>query len=186
MILTCPKCATRFLIEEGQIGEGGRTVRCSACGEQWRATPNGSAPAPLDRVAEDPETQAPGTLSAVFESEAEGPVPEAIPADVHATDAELGPIVAPITMQSRGGAVREPGLNLALIVVAVIAVMVAVYAFRAEIMRVAPAMRGAYSAIGLAPASPSPQPIAPATETPAQGAPAQGAPVQSDGNRPNG
>lgn len=44
MILTCPRCATRYLVEDGEVRASGRTVRCSACGEEWRVYPPGGEP----------------------------------------------------------------------------------------------------------------------------------------------
>lgn len=36
MILSCPVCRTRYLIDEGSLhGQSGRTVRCSNCGHTW-------------------------------------------------------------------------------------------------------------------------------------------------------
>ncbi len=35
MILTCPKCATRFFADDHAIGPSGRRVKCAACGEVW-------------------------------------------------------------------------------------------------------------------------------------------------------
>src|SRR5215831_1438457 len=37
MILTCPKCATGYFVDDGQIGSVGRKVRCAACGARWTA-----------------------------------------------------------------------------------------------------------------------------------------------------
>ncbi|MGH6971378.1 MAG: MJ0042-type zinc finger domain-containing protein [Caulobacteraceae bacterium] len=49
MILTCPECATGYFVQDGQIGPGGRAVRCAACGARWTAFPD----APLDLVPPD-------------------------------------------------------------------------------------------------------------------------------------
>jgi predicted Zn finger-like uncharacterized protein len=38
MILTCPKCATRFFADDHAIGPEGRRVKCDACGEVWSST----------------------------------------------------------------------------------------------------------------------------------------------------
>ena len=35
MIITCPNCATRYKINPASLGDEGRTVRCSSCGERW-------------------------------------------------------------------------------------------------------------------------------------------------------
>ena len=39
MILSCPRCATRYFVDAGEIGAGGRPVRCAECGEGWFARP---------------------------------------------------------------------------------------------------------------------------------------------------
>ncbi|MGE5146071.1 MAG: DUF3426 domain-containing protein [Candidatus Eiseniibacteriota bacterium] len=38
MILTCPKCATRFSLDRSAIGTQGRKVRCSSCHHIWLQT----------------------------------------------------------------------------------------------------------------------------------------------------
>lgn len=39
MILDCPKCSAQFYIEDGLLGDQGRKVKCSACGETWHQMP---------------------------------------------------------------------------------------------------------------------------------------------------
>ena len=39
MIVDCPACATRFRMDAALLPEGGRVVRCSACGHGWRQYP---------------------------------------------------------------------------------------------------------------------------------------------------
>ncbi len=39
MILSCPECNTRYLINSAQLLPNGRSVRCSKCGTSWRQEP---------------------------------------------------------------------------------------------------------------------------------------------------
>ena len=54
MILSCPNCATQYAIDEAQLGPTGRTVRCAACKNTWRAE-RIEAPIELAPVAPPPE-----------------------------------------------------------------------------------------------------------------------------------
>ena len=36
MIVTCPSCSTRYLVDPAAIGQGGRRVKCARCGHLWR------------------------------------------------------------------------------------------------------------------------------------------------------
>ena len=44
MIITCPGCQTRFRLKPASLGDAGRTVRCSSCGERWFVEPFTEAP----------------------------------------------------------------------------------------------------------------------------------------------
>ncbi len=51
MNLTCPSCATTFVVETEQLGPSGRQVRCGSCGHNWhQGAENEAAPV----VAESP------------------------------------------------------------------------------------------------------------------------------------
>jgi len=48
MILTCPSCTTRYLVDPAQLAPRGRTVRCAKCGETWHQDPPADLPLRLE------------------------------------------------------------------------------------------------------------------------------------------
>lgn len=63
MILTCPNCPTRYLLDPAKLGSAGRPVRCGMCGHTWYQSPPADMPAPLDPtpVAIEPRPLPPGS-----------------------------------------------------------------------------------------------------------------------------
>ncbi|TAJ71026.1 MAG: DUF3426 domain-containing protein [Phenylobacterium sp.] len=67
MILTCPECATSYFVDDLRIPRGGRMVKCTSCGNRWRAFQDRAEPEhpPLEdemlvEAPRDPTTPAPG------------------------------------------------------------------------------------------------------------------------------
>jgi predicted Zn finger-like uncharacterized protein len=56
MILTCPACQTRYLVDPAKLGARGRAVRCARCGETWTQAPPLDQPKPVEPAATLPES----------------------------------------------------------------------------------------------------------------------------------
>ncbi|HEX3500968.1 MAG TPA: DUF3426 domain-containing protein [Stellaceae bacterium] len=48
MIVTCPACNTRYLVDPRALGDAGRVVRCANCSKTWHQTPPEDRPRSLD------------------------------------------------------------------------------------------------------------------------------------------
>lgn len=60
MIVTCPACSVRYLVDPRALGAKGRTVRCARCAHTWhQAPPPGEAPAPPEPPPPPPVARAP-------------------------------------------------------------------------------------------------------------------------------
>jgi predicted Zn finger-like uncharacterized protein len=62
MIVTCPACSTRYLVDPRALGSAGRTVRCAQCAETWRQTPPEDFAQALDLPAPGAESGVAGTM----------------------------------------------------------------------------------------------------------------------------
>jgi predicted Zn finger-like uncharacterized protein len=158
MILTCPRCATRFLVEDAEVRAEGRRVRCSACDEEWRAFPH------IDDAAHDtgaetrwpePPTLVPAeTMSApAAEPIALAVTPEPV-TPVASADLDEPAMVAPITTgRDRRGSSSG---RTALILVAILLVLVVLaVVLRGPIVQAIPAVGPIYSQLGIPPAAAS-------------------------------
>jgi predicted Zn finger-like uncharacterized protein len=58
MIVTCPSCSTRYLVETQKLGVQGRMVRCASCGHTWYQAPPADAPPRVELVGPEPEPAA--------------------------------------------------------------------------------------------------------------------------------
>ena len=75
MIITCPRCATRYLLEAGVVRPPGRQVRCARCQHMWFQDPAPDLPTPIPVPVEEPVQSGPIT----DRSRMLGPPPQAEP-----------------------------------------------------------------------------------------------------------
>jgi predicted Zn finger-like uncharacterized protein len=80
MILTCPSCGTQYAVKDGAIPEGGRKVRCAACGHSWHQDPEeGETAGPQEAASAEPESPpAPESEPSEYGDYA-APIPEPAP-----------------------------------------------------------------------------------------------------------
>lgn len=145
MILTCPNCATRYLIDPGKLGVG-RDVRCAKCQHEWWQQPAPPEPAPTPSPsAARPDAAQPATAAAT----APPPVVEAAP-----------PRLRPVPAGSNLPALRQEtksraGIGWLALAVVVLLVGVALFAARETIIERLPQTAPLYAAIGLAEREPA-------------------------------
>ena len=58
MIVSCPSCATRYLIDPAALGREGRRVRCAKCSHIWHEQPPADMPKRVDILPPDDEPRA--------------------------------------------------------------------------------------------------------------------------------
>jgi len=52
MILTCPNCPTRYVLDPARLGSVGRLVRCGKCGHTWHQFPPADMAVPVEPAPE--------------------------------------------------------------------------------------------------------------------------------------
>lgn len=143
MILTCPSCQTRYLVDPARLGARGRAVRCAKCGETWTQAPPPDQPKPVE-VADPAEPAAPSAAPATPASAAR--VEPAAPAAPRPLRRNL-----PAVPQRRRS---NPALVAALALAILVGLGVMAVAERERIVARFPAVAPAFAAVGLAAADP--------------------------------
>lgn len=145
MILECPECGKRYLVDPRAVGMAGRTVRCAACKHEWHAELSDDARSALDEASQSDHA-----------SDAANHQDEYDAAEM-AGMAENGQEAAPRRTRSSANVpavARKPsptplGLRLATLALAVLFAGVSVVYFRPMIVAAVPALEKAYQVIGL-------------------------------------
>lgn len=133
MILSCPDCATRYFLDDDKFGPGARTVRCAACGSAWKASREDQAIDLSVMAAAETATGQPDEAQAPTRTEE--PLPRQFRAKVQARRE---------TRKAAAAGVVWGGLGAA-----VLAVVLAAFLFRIDVVRLWPRTAGAYAKVGL-------------------------------------
>ncbi len=128
MILSCPACATRYTIDEAQLGPSGRTVRCAACKTTWHA-----------EAVVNP-----------IELPLNKPVPDKIE-DLQAVKADKLPLKyrALVEDKKRVQALTTQGIIWGSVVAAMVLVLALAYVLRVPMVKAFPRVAGAYAMAGV-------------------------------------
>ena len=137
--IQCPECAACYQVPDESLGAEGRKVRCAACRTLWYAKAPALAPHPGDAVAAADETapmaDAPADL---LPPEPAQPLPVTRPAPARPWHQRMGQPAGARTA-------RWPLVAGA----AAVAALVALFAFRAPLVRLVPEAGRVYAAFGL-------------------------------------
>lgn len=134
--IQCPECAARYQVPDESLGAEGRKVRCAACRTLWYATP---APelAGEGTAADDAAAMA-NAPADILPPEPEAPPPAARPMPARPWHQRMG-------QPAGGGAARWPLVAGAV----ALSALVALFAFRAPLVRLVPEAGRVYAAFGL-------------------------------------
>jgi predicted Zn finger-like uncharacterized protein len=133
MILTCPDCATSYFVDDLRIPRGGRMVKCTTCGNRWRAFQDRSlaeGEVPEDEMLEERPLVEPTSPS----------------------DNEIEAVVAPVRPVRKPEPKKKASLGLVVGVSLAAVVAVALggaVVFRQWVSELVPASAPVFAAIGL-------------------------------------
>jgi predicted Zn finger-like uncharacterized protein len=144
MILTCPNCSARFMIDGSALVPGGRTVRCGACRHSWHQMPEHA------EAAEPASASAPAAAFAPAPPPAEPPpAPEASPP----AEEKLRRGQRRAEAVAAGAAPRRRGLARVLVwflfVFVVALLLIGGYRYRNDVVRVWPPAMKLYELLAI-------------------------------------
>jgi len=131
MILSCPNCATKYTLNESQLGVRGRTVRCAACKTTWHAE---RPEKPIDLSFSDVKRKEKETVE-----------------DLHKVKAKKLPLKyrAILEDKKRMKALAAQGMVWGGTAAAFVLVLALGFFLRVDIVRAFPRVAGAYAMVGL-------------------------------------
>jgi len=154
MILTCPSCSTRYLVDPRAIGSAGRRVRCVKCGEVWQQ----EAPPPDALAASAGALPPPAAASAPVPPPPPPPDPAVRPAEPSlVAERPGGPAesVRNLPAVPRRQPVARGWIGWLILLLLVLAVAAGGIFFREQIVRLFPPAAQLYRMVGTAaPAAP--------------------------------
>jgi predicted Zn finger-like uncharacterized protein len=135
MILSCPNCATKYTLNESQLGVRGRTVRCAACKTTWHAErPEKPPEKPIDLSFSDVRKSGKDTVD-----------------DLHKVKAKKLPLKyrAILEDKKRMKALAAQGMVWGGMAAAFVMVLALGFFLRVDIVRAFPRIAGAYAMVGM-------------------------------------
>jgi predicted Zn finger-like uncharacterized protein len=147
MILTCPECATSYFVDDARIPSDGRTVKCTSCGNRWKAMKDGAGEAESrlepEVSTEEPEAGVAEKLQPAAETGVEDDLVVTGPEVAAARRAAL-----PLAQPAKTEAANTVAMWAAM--AAVVAALIAgAIVFRGQVVRLWPASSAAYAGVGL-------------------------------------
>lgn len=141
MILTCPKCASRYLVPDDKVGAEGRAVRCAKCGNKWTAF--NDQPAPL---AEESEPSVFADVEPATDDDIEAELN-----DISSGSGDDTPAAFPTRPDPRRKARRVAAVGIVWAVTGglMILAMVLAVVFRAGVVHAVPRTAGLYAMLGM-------------------------------------
>ncbi|HVJ52976.1 MAG TPA: DUF3426 domain-containing protein [Aliidongia sp.] len=144
MILSCPACATRYIVDPASLGAGGRKVRCAKCGETWYQEPPPPEPV-LALIEPELPSAMPVTAPAMVGGGTAVPVDEPMPTFIGAR-----PLPPRAGLPALPKKQRVSGLTLgwAALILFVALVVIGGWLFAPQITHAWPASARLYAALG--------------------------------------